>query len=117
MWPGLAKNLVELLGGPRATISTAAGGLLLAWAAVLVPLLDACGCRAGVSQACAALAFALPTSAAAFGLHLAGTRFFRIPFWYGLIFPLGYSLGALIALDSVRRRLSGRVTWKGRTYP
>ena len=117
LWPGLAKNLVELLGGPRATISTAAGGLLLAWAAVLVPLLDACGCRAGVSQACAALAFALPTSAAAFGLHLAGTRFFRIPFWYGLIFPLGYSLGALIALDSVRRRLSGRVTWKGRTYP
>ena len=30
---------------------------------------------------------------------------------------LGYTAGALIALDSVRRRLSGRVCWKGRTYP
>ena len=41
---------------------------------------------------------------------------FRIPFWYGLIFPLGYTAGALMALDSVRRRRSGRVLWKGRIY-
>jgi len=26
-------------------------------------------------------------------------------------------VGALIALDSVRQRLVGRVAWKGRTYP
>jgi chlorobactene glucosyltransferase len=56
-------------------------------------------------------------SAAAFGLHIAGTSYFGIPLWYGLLFPLGYSAGALIAIDSVRRRLSGRVSWKGRTYP
>ena len=91
--------------------------LALAWAAVLVPLMDAAACRDGVPRACEALALALPASAAAFGLHLAGTRFFHIPFWYGLIFPLGYTVGALIAIDSVRRRLSGRVTWKGRSYP
>ena len=117
LWPGLAKNLVEMLGGTRSTVLTALVGVALAWAAVLVPLMDALACRDGAPGACEALALALPASAAAFGLHLAGTRFFHIPLWYGLIFPLGYTAGALIAIDSVRRRLSGRVTWKGRTYP
>jgi chlorobactene glucosyltransferase len=106
-----------MLGGTRSTVLTALVGVALAWAAVLVPLMDALACRDGVPHACEALAVALPASAAAFGLHLAGTRFFHIPLWYGLIFPLGYTAGALIAIDSVRRRLSGRVTWKGRTYP
>jgi chlorobactene glucosyltransferase len=117
LWSGIAKNLAEMLGGARATILTALLGLVLAWAAVLVPTFDAWRCHDAVTQACGALAAALPASAAAFGMHLAGTAYFRIPFWYGLIFPLGYTAGALIALDSVRRRLSGRVCWKGRTYP
>lgn len=51
-----------------------------------------------------------------FGLHIAATFHFRIPFWYGLLFPLGYAAGALMAIDSVRRRRSGRVSWKGRMY-
>jgi chlorobactene glucosyltransferase len=117
LWPGLAKNIVEMLGGTPSTLLTALIGLILAWAAVVVPVIDAVACRNGVPRACEALALALPASAAAFGLHIAGTRFFRIPFWYGLIFPLGYTAGALIAIDSVGRRLRGRVTWKGRTYP
>ena len=41
---------------------------------------------------------------------------FGIPWWYGLAFPLGYTAGALIALDSIRWRLVHRVQWKGRTY-
>jgi len=49
-------------------------------------------------------------------LHTAATFYFRIPFWYGLLFPFGYTAGALMALDSVRRRLSGQVSWKGRIY-
>ena len=56
-------------------------------------------------------------SAAVLALHLAGAAHFRIPLWYGLLFPLGYSAGALMVLDSVRRRFYGRVSWKGRTYP
>ncbi len=48
---------------------------------------------------------ALAGSGAAIGLHVAATVYFRIPFWYGLLFPLGYTAGALMALDSVRRRL------------
>ena len=70
----------------------------------------------GDQDALSALLLALAGSGAALGLHLAATFYFRIPFWYGLVFPLGYTLGALMAIDSVRRRLSGRVTWKGRIY-
>jgi chlorobactene glucosyltransferase len=62
------------------------------------------------------LVVALLGSAASFGLHIAATFYFRIPFCYGLLFPLGYTAGALMALDSVRRRRSGRVSWKGRIY-
>jgi chlorobactene glucosyltransferase len=48
---------------------------------------------------------------------MAGAGYFLIPLWYGLLFPIGYTAGALMAVDSVRRRLCSRVTWKGRTYP
>jgi chlorobactene glucosyltransferase len=116
LWPGLAKNLVDTLGGPAATLSMALAGVMLAWAAPVIPLLGVAGWVQGVAGAPSALALALLGSGAAFGLHIAATFYFRIPFWYGLLFPLGYTAGALMAFDSVRRRLSGRVSWKGRIY-
>jgi chlorobactene glucosyltransferase len=116
LWPGLAKNLVDTLGGPAATVSLALAGLILAWAAYAIPVLDLAAWWRGVNGALAALLLALAASGAAIGLHVAATFYFRIPFWYGFIFPLGYSAGALMAFDSIRRRLSGRVSWKGRTY-
>ena len=90
---------------------------MLAWAAWLIPVADGLACAQRNSAACIALIPGLLGSAAAFGLHIAGAAYFGIPRWYGMLFPLGYSVGALIAVDSVRRRLSGRVSWKGRTYP
>jgi hypothetical protein len=48
---------------------------------------------------------------------MAGAYYFGIPLWYGLLFPTGYTAGAVMAIESLRLRLSGRVTWKGRTYP
>lgn len=117
LWPGIGKNLVDMLGGLRATVAVALAAMLLSWAAWLVPLVDAVSCAHGVRGACLALAIGGTGSAAAFGLHIVGTSFFRIPLWYGLIFPLGYSAGVAMALDSIRRRLTGRITWKGRTYP
>jgi len=118
VWPGLAKNLVDTLSGPASALMTALIASPLAWAAYSIPALDALGCLdRGESTACFALAPALAASAAAIGLHLAGAAHFRIPLWYALLFPLGYSAGALMVLDSVRRRLYGRVRWKGRAYP
>ena len=116
LWEGFAKNLTNMLGGPLTTAATAIAAVTLAWAALLVPLFDAVGCARGSSDACFALAPALTASVMAFGLHLAGAIHFGIPIWYGLLFPLGYSAGALLAFDSLLWRLTGRVSWKGRIY-
>jgi chlorobactene glucosyltransferase len=117
LWTGVSKNLSDMLGGPARTITVALVALVLAWAALLIPLADAASCARHNQIACVALIPAVLGSAAAFGLHIAGASYFRVPLWYGLLFPLGYSVGAAMAIDSVRRRLSGHVSWKGRTYP
>jgi len=116
LWEGLAKNLVDTLGGRQATLIAALVGVILAWSAVAIPALDAISWTHGTPDALAALTVALLGSAAAFGLHVAAARYFRIPVFYGFLFPLGYTAGALIALDSIRRRMRGRVSWKGRIY-
>ena len=116
LWPGFAKNLVEMLGGASRTLLTVTAAVILSWGAVILPLIDAVACRSGAHSACVALVPALLGSAAAFGLHLAGALHFGIPWWYGLTFPLGYTIGAAIAIDSLRLRLLHRVEWKGRRY-
>jgi chlorobactene glucosyltransferase len=116
LWPGLVKNLVDTLGGRRATLMVALVAVISAWSAPAIPVLDATAWVRGTPGAEAALIIALLGSAAAFALHMAAARHFRIPIYYGFLFPLGYTVGALMALDSVRRRLRGRVIWKGRIY-
>jgi chlorobactene glucosyltransferase len=116
LWPGIAKNLTETLGGPLRTLVTAAVAVLMAWAALLLPLAEGIECHHGAAHACIALGPALLGSAALIALHIGGAIHFGIPVWYGLLFPLGYTTGALLALDSVRWRLRGRVVWKGRIY-
>jgi chlorobactene glucosyltransferase len=116
LWPGLVKNLVDTLGGRLPTLSVALIAVILAWSAVAIPVLDAVAWAHGVPRAGVALIIALLGSAAAFALHIAATRYFRIPFYYGFLFPLSYTVGALMAVDSVCRRLHGRVHWKGRIY-
>jgi chlorobactene glucosyltransferase len=116
LWPGLAKNLIDTLGGPVTTVAVAVAAFVLAWAAIFIPLVDLASWLNGIPGAGIALSLALAASGAAFGLHIAATSYFRIPFWYGLIFPVGYSVGAVMAVDSVRLRLSGKVSWKGRVY-
>ncbi|HZB90954.1 MAG TPA: hypothetical protein VE397_05910, partial [Stellaceae bacterium] len=64
----------------------------------------------------AALALALAASLALLGLHVAAARYFAIPLGYGLVFPLGYTLGALIAAAGIIARRRGHVAWKGRLY-
>ncbi len=116
LWPGIAKNLTETLGGPRRTLVVAAVAVIMAWTTWALPLLQGIECHRGSMIACTALVPALLGSAAVIALHIAGAIHFSIPLWYGIVFPLGYTTGALIALDSVRWRLRGRVLWKGRIY-
>ncbi len=116
LWPGFAKNLIQLLGGPVRTAVAAPVVLVLAWAAVCLPVQDFAAMLQGVSGAPLALALATLGSAAMVGLHVGGAVHFRIPWWYGLLFPLGYTAGAVMALDSLRWRMTRRVHWKGRVY-
>jgi len=114
---GFGKNLIDMLEGPVSTLATATAAILLAWAAILLPIIDLIRCNAGSSGACLGSFLAIPASAASIGLHVAGALYFQIPLWYGLLFPLGYSVGAIIAVDSVRMRVTGRTRWKDRIYP
>lgn len=116
LWPGFAKNLIQLLGGPVRTVLAAPVVVVLGWAAICLPLADLAAVLHGVSGALLALTLAMLGSAAVVGLHVGGAVHFKIPWWYGLIFPLGYTAGAVMALDSVRWRINRRVHWKGRVY-
>lgn len=117
LWTGLSKNLVEMLGGKAATLTTAVLVFLLSLASILLPVADGARCIDGVSSACVALIPALAGTAAVTGLHIAGALYFRTPFWYGLMFPLGYTVGACLAVESLRRHWRGKIVWKGRSYP
>ena len=116
LWPGFAKNLIQLLGGPVRTLLAAPLIVALAWLAVWLPLQDLAAALQGVGGAPLALTLAAVGSAAVLGLHIGGAVHFRIPWWYGLLFPLGYTVGAAMAIDSVRWRVTRRVHWKGRIY-
>jgi chlorobactene glucosyltransferase len=117
LWPGFAKNVVDMLRGARATAVTAIAAVILAWATLIVPALavTAYAHDPGVWPL-AALACALAASAAICALHVGGAIHFAIPFWYGLLFPVGYTACAMIAADSIRRRRHAGVVWKGRVY-
>jgi chlorobactene glucosyltransferase len=117
LWFGLSKNAAESVGGPQAAVFLAAIGVALAWTAVALPLgLAVVFVHAPPATHAAALGLAVAVSLAVLGMHTAGARRFRIPHWYGPLFPLGYTLLALIALNAVVQRRRGRVAWKGRVY-
>ena len=117
LWEGLSKNLTEIYGGPGRTLLIAALVLLVAWGSVLLPLhavLDVV--RGGGLGALAELALTLPIALIVFAMQMALARHFRIPIRYGLLFPLSATAGAALALNAVRRKLLGRISWKGRVY-
>jgi chlorobactene glucosyltransferase len=117
LWPGFAKNVLEMFGGVRSTLTTAAVAVALSWSFVILPIIVYVMWGGGPLEGSIALALAVAAAAAAVGFHVAGAAHFGVPLWYGLLFPLGYTLGGVIALDGLRRRLTGRVPWKGRVYP
>jgi chlorobactene glucosyltransferase len=116
LWPGLAKNLVETFGGAWPTAAVALFAVTFSLTAVLLPISGAITCMDGSKVACASAVIASAGSLTAVAFHVLGAAHFGIPFWYGLLFPLGYITGAVLAFDSIIRRMRGRVSWKGRTY-
>ncbi len=119
LWQGLSKNAVDIVGDPWSAVFAAAGGGLLGWAALLLPLwawLDFA--RAGYAWSGVwGLGLALLGSLALFLTHIAEARYLRIPLWYGLLFPVGASMAAGILLHSLWKQITGQIAWKGRVCP
>ena len=117
LWEGVGKNLVDMLGGPASTLATVVVANLIVWGSLALPVADLLEyLRAPGPGTLIALALVLAAFGAVLGFHVAGARHFRVPAWYGLLYPIAYAIGSVLALDSVRRRLAGEVSWKGRTY-
>jgi len=118
LWEGTARQAATLLGGVPALLGVALGALLMAVVPLALPALAA-ACRlawAGGGIAVAALILATAGSLALFGTHIGAARYFRIRFWYGLLFPLGYAAGAGILVFAAWQRSRGQTRWKGRVY-
>jgi chlorobactene glucosyltransferase len=117
IWEGLSKNALDVVKGSRAAVLTAFGGLLVAWLALLLPLGAWLALPGGQEAGSSAgLALAILGSLALFCTHVAGARYFRVSWWYGLLFPIGYTMVAAIVFNSVRSRATGDIRWKGRVY-
>jgi chlorobactene glucosyltransferase len=118
LWEGLSKNVTEMIGGLTVTVLVAAAALALAWTSVVAPYW-ACHAVAIQPHAAVPIAACVVICLASLALlctHISGAFYFGIPWWYGFLFPIGYTAGAFIALNSVRLRMKGRVAWKGRVY-
>ncbi|MDT7952085.1 MAG: glycosyltransferase family 2 protein [Acetobacteraceae bacterium] len=117
LWEGFAKNAGDIFGSDRVTLSTAAAALLASWAVFAVPLWTLAAEPAGPALGVAICRVtACGASLAALGLHAAALRHFRAPALLAALLPVGVTMAAAIAVESVWRRRTGHVSWKGRTY-
>jgi chlorobactene glucosyltransferase len=117
LWEGLSKNATEILGTARATLIAAAAALVFGWSALLLPIGICVAALTNPSpDAVVGAALALLGSAVVIGIQFGTAAHFRIPPFFGLSFPLGYTAAACLALHSVFVHVKGRVSWKGRTY-
>jgi chlorobactene glucosyltransferase len=114
---GAARQAATLLGGAPALLSVALGAMLLAFVPIALPVLAACR-LAGVAGGLAIISLVLSGagSLSLFGTHIGAARYFRIPFWYGLVFPLGYLGGAGVLVFAAWQQSRGQTRWKGRVY-
>jgi chlorobactene glucosyltransferase len=117
LWEGLSKNAIDITGRAVTTVAAATAAMVLAWAALLLPLLSGIvAMRLASAVAIAGFALALAGSTALAGVQIGAARHFRIPAVFGLLFPFAYTTIAVLAWHGAGLRRGGRVTWKGRTY-
>ena len=117
LWEGLAKNATEIIGDGPDTVAAATAGLVIGWAAVLVPLLSvSAAVREPSVSALAGAALAVFGTATVIGVQIGTARYFRISPLFGFLFPAAYTAVAALAWRSFALQRAGQVTWKGRTY-
>lgn len=118
LWEGIVKNLIDMVGSAGKTLFFAIAAIVLSIASVGLPIWAWTSVSAHGADPLNLIAAILATAGTAsmLGVQIGGAVYFKIPFWYGLFFPFAYMIGAVLALDSLRRRLRGHVAWKGRVY-
>jgi chlorobactene glucosyltransferase len=118
LWQGVARQAGQLLGNQLALLLASIAALTLSALAVALPTTDlATVTRRPDYVHVAAFTLALAGSLALLGTHIGAAKYFRIPFWYGFLFPLGYCVGAAVLLYASWQKSGGGVRWKGRVYP
>ncbi len=110
LWEGLSKNAVDVVGSRGRTVLIAVGAVVLGWGVPILPV----ACWATDTPLAAAIA--LLGSVTLVGTHLATARYFRVPLWFGLTLPLGFTMLAAIAARCLWAEHKGVVAWKGRVY-
>ncbi len=79
LWPGFAKNVLEMFGGVGSTLTTAAFSVVLSWSLVILPAIDCFSAGGGPLEGSIAFGLAIAAAAAAVGFHVAGAAHFRVP--------------------------------------
>jgi chlorobactene glucosyltransferase len=118
IWQGVSRNLIEMIGGVARSVVFAGLGVLLAAGAIALPLWSWLSFPISMDKSIVLTAAVCATcgSLGLFGMHIGAAIRLRIPFWYGLLFPLGYLIGAPLAAYSMLIRARHRIVWKGRIY-
>lgn len=117
LWEGISKNCTEMIGSPGATVLAAVFGLALAIFSIALPLgIGLAWWHSHSALIGVGFVFAALGSLALLGTHIGAANYFKMPLYYGVLFPIGYLLGSLVALNSVLGRMRGQVQWKGRVY-
>jgi len=114
LWEGLAKNIVESLGGRLHAIAAIFLAAVLTLGTIAVPLWTWHVAMLGPLGA-AAFALSCFASAALFATYVRAAGYFETPAWYALLFPCGYAIGIGIAIAGLAGEIRGAVAWKGRT--
>ena len=120
IWEGFSKNLMEIMRESSISEAVCASVkfLLLGWMPLVLPLLT--GSRlvagSGTFPEYSAFAVSLVASSALFVYAILAVRTLRIPVWYFISFPLGFTLHSMLMISNLWKKRKGETTWKGRTY-
>ncbi len=121
LWEGTSKNAAELMARQDLlrSVLSALGMAMLGVLSVGLPLtsllllLTLPGWSTGI-----AAVTAFTASAILFAIHVVGgIRILRLPWYNGLLMPIGLLATAIITVNSLWRHLRRRNMWKGRVLP
>jgi chlorobactene glucosyltransferase len=110
MWNGFSRLVFDIFHGMAGSILAAIGALCIGCLPIVLLLVI------GYSSAWPVLAALSPGLMAILALHVWIATYLALPAWYGLLFPLGYAMGAAILFNGMWQRMAKGVWWRGRKY-